>query len=502
MTEVNRSRARSGEKAPGGAGAMQPDMNAARAVAPQMAFARNGAPFGTPRGRVRRTTGRPWDLMMIAAAGLLLISQARLHTLLPVSLPRPAVVMVAIAFAVWLIQTDSVRSSQAVMGEKIGKAAFLVLAAAIIGVPFAISMGGAARSVLESFSRTFVVFLVLAAAVRNLEDVRRLIVTFALGAAVFGAMAPVQRGGGGSMGGYDPNDAAMFLVSGLPCLIFCILHGRRLLTRVAAGLSVFTVIGAIVMSSSRGGFIGLVAVVAFMLIMFKGVRPAMRMGVVGGILVLMLAVSSTDYWDRMQTITELDDGYGGDGNVGGRWNVWGRALEYTAQNPLTGIGMSQFPRAEGRHPVIAARIEAGIGTKYSTAHSMWFQALAELGIPGFLAFLAIFFLSFKQLRRLQNTALDPPSRMKTAEFQAMASTLMASLVGVMAAGSFLTQAFSGLTWGVFGIIVGLSKVSTLQGVLRANGGSAAPRQRQPRRSTARPRPAPAWGPDPRQGMSR
>jgi hypothetical protein len=483
---------------------MQPNMHASRSPLPPAAAAA-GVPvmFGARRPRTRKAAGRrPWDLMMVAAAGLLLISQARLHTLLPISLPRPAVVMVGIAFIVWLIQTDPVRSSRAIMRDKIGLAAFLVLAAAIIGVPFSISMGGAARAILESFSRTFVVFLVLAAAVRNLEDVRRLIVTFALGAAVFGAMAPVQRGAGGSMGGYDPNDAAMFLVSALPCLIFCILHGRRLLTRVAAGLSVFTVIGAIVMSSSRGGFIGLVAVIAFMLIMFTGVRPAIRMGVVGAILVLMLAVSSTDYWDRMQTITELDDGYGADGRPGGRRNIWGRALEYTAQNPLTGVGMSQFRRAEGQHPVIAARIEAGIGTKFATAHSMWFQALAELGIPGFLAFAAIFFLSFRQLRRLQKTALDPPSRMKTAEFQAMASTLMASLVGVMAAGSFLTHAFSGMTWGVFGIIVGLSKVSALQGVLRKDGRGSGPRRGPRRRPGTRARPAPTWGADPRQGAVR
>jgi O-antigen ligase len=482
---------------------MQPDMDAS--MVPAVPATQPGAPYGVARPaggsrqRARKAARRlPWDLMMVSAAGLLLISQARLHALIPVSLPRPAVIMVVIAFGVWLVQTDPVRSSRAIMKDRIGLAAFLVLAAAIIGVPFSLSIGGSARSILSSFSRTFVVFLVLAAAVRNLEDVRRLIVTFALGAAAFGVMAPVQRGARGSMGGYDPNDAAMFLVSALPCLVFCVLHGRRMLTRVAAGLSIFTVIGAIVMTSSRGGFVGLVAVIVFMLVMFTGVRPAIRMGVVGAIMVLLLAVSTTDYWDRMQTITELDDGYGGDGRVGGRKNIWGRAIEYTAKNPLTGLGIGQFSRAEGQHPAIAERIEAGIGTKYSTAHSMWFQTMAELGIPGFLAFVAIFFLSFKQLRRLQKTALDPPSRMTSAEFQAMASTLMASLVGVMAAGSFLTHAFTGMTWGVFGIIVGFTKVSAMQGLLR----DRRTQRRRGQRPSRRPRPVTAWGPDARQGVSR
>jgi O-antigen ligase len=480
---------------------MQPDMNAAWAAAPQAGVAPGAArQFVAPRRRVRRPTGRrPWDLMMIAAAGLLLISQARLHSLLPISLPRPAVIMVAIAVVVWLIQTDPVRSSRALIRDKIGLAAFLVLAAAIVGVPFSISMGSSARALVESFSRTFAVFLVLAAAVRNLEDVRRLIVTFALGAAVFGAMAPVQRGARGSMGGYDPNDAAMFLVSALPCLVFCVLHGRHLHTRIAAGLSIFTVIGAIVMSSSRGGFVGLVAVLAFMLVMFTGVKPAVRVGVVTGVLVLMLAVSSTDYWDRMRTITELDDGYSGEGRVvGGRRDIWARAVGYTARNPLTGLGLNQFSRAEGQRPEVQARIDAGLGTKFSEAHSIWFQAMAELGIPGFLAYLAIFYLSFRQLRRLQKTGLDPPVRMKSAELQAMASALMGSLVGVMVAGTFLSHAFSGMTWGVIGIIVGLSKVAELQGVVPGR----ARRRGPPRRGRGRPRTAPAWGADPRQGVAR
>jgi hypothetical protein len=480
---------------------MQADMGGP--IMPAALGAHHRGPVRARRGARRkvRNPGRPrsWDLMMLAAGGLLLISQARVHAILPFSLPRPALIMVVIAFGIWLVQTDPVRSSGSILTDRIGKAAFLVLVAAIIGVPFSLSIGSSARAVLESFSRTFVVFLVLAAAVRNLEDVRRLIVTFALGAAVFGAMAPVRRGGGGSIGGYDANDAAMFLVSALPTLIFCVLHGRRMITRVAAGLSVFTVIGAIVMTSPRGGFIGLVAVLGFMLLAFRGVKPVIRLGVVGAVLVLMFAVSSTDYWDRMQTITTLDDGYSGEGRVvGGRRDIWTRAVGYTLRNPLTGLGINQFSRAEGQRPEVRERIDAGLGTKFSEAHSMWFQAMAELGIPGFLAFLAMFVLSFKQLRRLQRTTLDPPPPMTRKEIQAMASTLMASLVGVMAAGSFLTHAFSGMTWGVLGIIVGFSKVGALQG--------AFPRASHQRRRSARPaRPRQTnatWGSDWTQGAPR
>jgi hypothetical protein len=294
---------------------------------------------------------------------------------------------------------------------------------AIFGVVFSMSQRGSLMFLLESFSRTFTVFLILAVVVRSFEDVRRLLGAFAVGAAVFGVMAPVSRGGpGGSVGagGYDPNDAAMFLVSGLPCLVFFVLHGRSLAVRIAAGLGGFAVLGTIATTSSRGGFIGVVAVLAFMLFMLKGVKPMLRIGVVCAVALAGVTVASSDYWERMQTISEFDDGYG-TSEVGGRRNTWGRAIDYAVANPLTGIGINQFWRGEANHPLIRARIEAGRGTKYNAAHSMWFQVVAELGFPGLFAFVALFILSFRQLRRLQRSGLDPPAPLNRAEVQAMAS---------------------------------------------------------------------------------
>jgi putative inorganic carbon (hco3(-)) transporter len=427
---------------------------------------------------------RSWDLFLLSAAGLLLVSQARIQVFLPFSVPRPALIMVVVALGIWLLENNRIRSSSPLLTDRIGQAAFLFATLAIVGAPFSLSFGSSARFLLEHFSRTFIVFLILAAVVRDFEDVRRLVGAVAVGAAVFGAMAPVGRATGASVGGYDPNDAAMFLVSALPCVIFFVIHGRRTATRILAALSVFTVIGAIAATQSRGGFIGLVAVLFFMTFLFKGVKPALRVGVVVAVMGVGFAVTSSDYWDRMQTISEFDDGYGGGERVGGRKNIWGRALEYTAQNPVTGVGINQFTRAEGLHPAIRARIEAGIGTKYNTAHSMWFQVMAELGIPGFLAFVGMFILSVKRLWRLQRTGL-PPSLANRAEGQAVAGVLLASLIGVMAAGTFVTHGYSALVWGPVGLVLGYSKISNLAepGSSRRVRHARAPRQSTRRRPT-------------------
>jgi putative inorganic carbon (hco3(-)) transporter len=417
-----------------------------------------------PLARGRQGGGRePWDLLMLAAAGLLLVGQARVHVFIPgASAFRPALLLGGLCLGLWVLSRHPARSLHAISRDSVAKAALFVLAWAVIGIPFALSFGSAANFLLTEFSRTFLLFIILAAAVRSMTDVRRLLGAFALGAAVFAVMAPVQRGLGRSVGGYDPNDAAMFLVSGLPPLVYFAMTARSITTRIAAAFGALAVIGAIVATQSRGGFVALVAVLTFMIILMKGVRPVARLVVVAAVILAAVPAASSEYWARIESIRELDDGYGGEGRVGGRRNIWRRAIEYTVENPLTGVGLNQFTRAEGNHPEIRSRIDSGIGTKYSAAHSTWFQALAEMGIPGFAGFILLFGLSFRNLRRLERApGIPPPPPMSSPDLRTMAGALMAALVGVMTAGSFLTHTYSSLLWGVLGIIVGLGKIRVL-----------------------------------------
>ncbi|MEX2531208.1 MAG: O-antigen ligase family protein [Gemmatimonadota bacterium] len=353
----------------------------------------------------------------------------------------------------------------------VARATLFLAAWAAIGAPFALWQGGAAYFLLETFSRTLLVFGLIAAAVRSAEDVRRLLGVAAGGAAFFSMMAVRGTGGrGGGAGGYDPNDSAMFMVSSIPFLVFFTLFGRSMIARGAAACGTLFVLYGIIQTQSRGGFVALVVVLGFMVLMLRGVKPALRVAVVSIVVLASIPVATTEFWERMETIIELDDGYG-DSELGGRRNIWGRALGYTASNPLTGVGIANFTVAEGRHPAIQARIEQGRGTKYSAAHSMWFQTLAELGIPGFLAFAMVFVSALLGLRRIQVGRSPPPPGFSAKEVQALAGILMAAIVGSMAAGVFLSNAYSGLVWCTLGIAAGLLKVTQIQGSpLRPNEG--------------------------------
>jgi len=385
--------------------------------------------------------------------GLLLVAQARVHVLLPgIDALRPGLLLAVAGAVVWLFRNDPLRR----LGKPLPlgvKLALFILFWAAVGVPFALWPGQSARGVMQALGVTILVFLLVIASARHLIDVRRLLMFCAAGGAVFGFMAPLQGIGFGA-GGYDPNDSAMYLVSALPILVFFAVSSKRLPWRLFAGLAAFTTLGAIVATQSRGGFLGLAAVLIFMLLFFKGIQVATKVLVVGVFCIGLAFTADAAYWERMETITEMEDGYG-EGTVGGRLDIWGRGVGYMLQNPLTGVGLFNFPVAEGRSPLISDLIRRGIGAKYSAAHSMWVQVGAELGIPGLLAFVGLFGHVGWGLWGISKRR----SRWRTdRETSLMASALLTSLVGLAVAGSFLSNAYWAMVWAPLGIGVALIRL--------------------------------------------
>lgn len=444
------------------------------------AGARSGSapPEERPPGRLR------WDLFLLVAAGLLLIGQARVHVFVPgASALRPALLLAVLGLGLWFIQRDPLRSILR-LRDPVSKTACFFLVWIVATVPLAAWPGGSLRYILGDVLPTAVVFLVVAAAIRNIEDVRRMLATLAVGVGVFAYLAPARRTVRGfGAGGYDPNDSAMLLTLGIPVLVYFTAFGRHALTRIAAGLGILLAIFGIVDTQSRGGVVGLAAVLVFLVLMLRGIHPVIRGGAVAVMILGMIPVASSEYWERMETIRELDDGYGQDSDIGGRRNIWSRGVGYWSDNPVTGLGINNYRFAEGRHPLIRARIESGRGVTYRTAHSQWIQTLAELGAVGAFAFLLLFYHGVGQLRRLQRNRSRAPPPMKPREFQVMVGALLGSLVGVIVAGSFLSNAYGSMIWGVFAICVGLLKVMAHSGSGNASpapaGGSALPEEPAP-----------------------
>jgi hypothetical protein len=387
-----------------------------------------------------------------------MVSVTRTHVFVPgASALRPGLVLAALGLVVWLTRNRGVRSLER-LKHPLGYLALFIVVWAAASVPFALYGTHALMYYLNRFASVGVLFLLVAAAVRDLHDVRRFLLLFAIGALIFAFFATtpgVARGIGA--GGLDPNDSAMLLVAGLLPILFIFLRTRRILLKGILAVGFLISCGAIVLSGSRGAFLALLALVVYIIFFYKAVSPVLRLTIVAMLAAGVVASASGDYWERMQSITAEDD-YNLH-EIAGRKQLWTRGVGYMFANPVLGVGLHNFSVAEGQHPVIVASIEGGRGVKYGVAHSMWVEMGAELGIPGFLAFIGLFVLSVRHLSRyarLARRSRAPPELRRAGE---MAATLIGVLVVMAVAGTFLSQQYSGMIWGVFGLVLGFFKVA-------------------------------------------
>src|ERR1043165_5782211 len=83
----------------------------------------------------------------------------------------------------------------------------------------------------------------------------------------------------------------------------------------------------------------------------------------------------------------------------GRIQVWERGLGYMTSYPVFGVGVRNFPVAEGTISPQARRQERGLPVRWGAAHNTYIQIGAELGIPGLLLFLGLLWSTFAALRR-------------------------------------------------------------------------------------------------------
>jgi putative inorganic carbon (hco3(-)) transporter len=409
---------------------------------------------------------RRWDLLLLCTAALFLVSVTRTHVFVPgASAIRPGLLFAALGLVVWLSNNRGARSLKR-LKHPLGQLALFLVIWAGASIPLALYGTYALQFYLTSFSSVLVLFLLVAAAVRDQLDLRRLLLLYAVGAITYAffATAPgVPRGIGA--GGLDANDSAMLLVSALPVILYLLLQSRSTVRKGLLGVGLLLCCSGVVTSGSRGAFLALIALVGYIVFFYRAVSPGWRLATVGVVVAGVIGTATGDYWERMRSITD-DDDYNLH-EITGRKQLWTRGVGYMFGSPVFGVGVNNFSVAEGQHPVIVASIEAGRGVKYGVAHSMWVEIGAELGIPGFLAFVALFFLSFRYLRRyarLRSRSRAPP---ELREASAMAGALIGVLITLAVAGTFLSQQYSGMVWGPFGLVLAFLKVAPPLGRPRA-----------------------------------
>lgn len=249
----------------------------------------------------------------------------------------------------------------------------ILLAIMIVGLPSSLWPGKGFTFITRDFLPTVLLMVVLASSVRESSDLEWLAFAHLCGGFVYAAVIFLKYdvGPNGRLGEliyYDANDLAMIMVCTIPFAVFFLRPGVAVWRRGIALTALMLFVVMIIRSGSRGGFLGLIAIGAYILLRYKAVPTRLRLGAVVGGTLLLLVVGSSGYWEMMGTLLNPKDDYNMTDETG-RSKVWKRGIGYMVTHPVLGVGVRAFPQAEGMLSQISKEYAArGKGIKLSLIH--------------------------------------------------------------------------------------------------------------------------------------
>jgi O-antigen ligase len=404
-----------------------------------------------------------WDILLACVATYIGTAVGRVQDLFPALSALKLTLLSALLAVVLFVLQQGGRRQVGGLRSTTTTCVLGILVWSVLSVPGALSPGFAFHYLFDFCVKTIVMFLVIAGAVRTFRDVERLALVYFVATATYAAVVlfRFQLGSGddwrlGHLYDYDANDFATLIATAMPLGLYFVLARRSLVTRVLAVAGLIVLLIGEIRSGSRGGFLALIAVTLFVLFRFSAIRARARVAALAVILVVLVATSSDRYWEQMQTVLNPHEDYNATSETG-RLKIWGRGMTYLADHPVLGVGVGNFPVAEGTLSPMAGRAAYGVGVRWGAAHNSFVQVGAELGVPGLLFLLGALGTALATLRGISRDARW--ARKSAIGIPRLAESLSASLVGFAVGGFFLSLAYSDMLYTLVALAVGLAKVT-------------------------------------------
>ena len=314
--------------------------------------------------------------------------------------------------------------------------------AALLSIPLAINPSIAWEQFSGTFIRCVVIFIVMINVVRTETRLKGLLF-LALAAGIWlsaQAMNDYRLGlmtvegyrvsgrGKGIFG--NTNDMALHLVTVLPISIALLFGSRGIGRKLVYGACGALMIAAIVLSYSRGAFLGLVVIFVFLTVRLGGRHRVEILATVLGIAVVVVLLAPSGYGGRLLSIFDpsLDPGGSSDARRGELF----RSIYVALRHPLLGIGIGNY--------------QTEMSYRGLVTHNSYTQVAAELGMMALVCYIT-FIVS--PLRKLGQIARETFAARRNSSFYYLTVGLQASLVAYMVSSFFLSVSFN---WYVFYLV--------------------------------------------------
>jgi O-antigen ligase len=225
----------------------------------------------------------------------------------------------------------------------------------------------------------------------------------------------------------DPNDLALVLVAILPFLGLAWRKGRTIRNALLLGLPAAFLVYGIYLTRSRGGMLGILAVVFGGLV---GRMSRTKALVATGVMAAIFLAANFTGGREVSTSEE---------SAARRLDAWSEGLDMFRSSPLLGVGYLNFTEHNDL-----------------TAHNSFVLCFAELGAVGYffwLALLVVAILQTKQVRQCLNDGSDGDAMRRYAK------VLLSSFAGMLVAAFFLSRSYNPILY----LLVGLAFASTVVG---------------------------------------
>lgn len=267
---------------------------------------------------------------------------------------------------------------------------------------------------------------------------------------------------GNPSSGFNPNSVAGALLFTFPVLtvlvwpfkrsrVTTLKEWRYVFFVVFTWLSFLLIGGTLVLTQSRGGYLGMLVGVSCLLILPRRALFMLTITLallVGGIV-----------WNQPELIkpyfneaapNALESGIeSGVNSVQGRIEIWSRAWYGIQDFPFTGMGMGTFRRVVPiLYPLFTISPDADIGH----AHNQWLAAGVDLGIPGLISYIALWLGSIAMLWHVWQMSLNASDRLISL---GLASGLAAHFTWGIFDANVLGSKAGFVFWLILGVIASL-----------------------------------------------
>ncbi|MDP2183003.1 MAG: O-antigen ligase family protein [Actinomycetota bacterium] len=226
----------------------------------------------------------------------------------------------------------------------------------------------------------------------------------------------------------NPSNLGVYCVIALPLVLFVVLRDARRFWRILAVVT-FGLLGlALLWSSSRGAWIGLVAAIGTLVLVVAmgrarggGARKLVRVGLLLAVCVAVGALANPSFGERVTSVFDTK-------SKTARWRVsaWSSSVEMISDRPVLGWGPNSFRFVYSDYQA-PKQIDGMFGYQIvEAAHNVVLDTGVAFGIPGLLALLA--------MTGLATTTIVREARREDAdsiEVAAVGASLVGGVSGLM-----------------------------------------------------------------------